>query len=312
MTPTLLGFPLRMKINATASVNLQHKHTFHNTKKLGLLLEGSLTPTVVAAVDETLLVDAFVSSSGLRRSSMQVAKTTIGGKFSVKDNQVVELQLSIPNSEVTKVSSSVKVALLKGVGRWEEPESTLMEGEDNCINTIEEVVGLRVCTSHSHGQYEVDGKSIIAEPSKTEFKITKTDTFSYYKLYVKQQENIIEALFDTPGSAIDRKIHFLFNMDPDRENGYIVIRGAGYGIKGQYKFSEASSELQLQYLQASKVLGELEVSLKTQRKGLSQEYVPKFLVAMGSDKFTLEGKLKHTTDEDTRKVEGEVMGLHSY
>lgn len=309
MTPTLLGFPLRLKINATASVNLQHEHTFHNTKKLGLLLEGSITPAVVAAMDETLVVDAFVSSSGLRRSSTQVAKTTIGGKLSIKDNEVVELHVSVPDSEVIKVSSSVQVALLKGAGKWEEPETALTAEEHHCIDGIEDVVGFKVCASQNHGQYEVDGKSVIAEPSKTEFKVTKTDTFNSYKLYVKRQENMIEALFDTPGSAIDRKIHLLFNINPDHESGYIVIRGVGYGIKGQYKYSEMFSELQLQYLQASKVLGEVEISLKSQKEGLNQQYAPKFLIAMGSNKFTLEGKLNHTMDEDTKKVEGELMDL---
>ncbi|KAK8394732.1 hypothetical protein O3P69_005901 [Scylla paramamosain] len=309
MTPTLLGFPLRLKVNATASVSLQHEHTFHNTKKLGLQLEGSLTPSVVAAMDETLLVDAFVSSSGLRRSSTQVAKTTIGGKFLVQENEVVEVQVSVPNSEVMKVSSSARVALLKSDGKWVEPNSKIVP-VNNCIDTVNEMVGLIVCTSHTNGQYEIDGDLVTAEPSEVNFLIKKTDTFNYYKLYIRQQESITEALFDTPGSTIDRKIHFLFNMNPDREGGYIVVRGAGYGIKGQYKDSEGYSGLQLEYLQESKVSGELEISMKKQLEGLNPEYIPKFLVSVGPDKFALEGKWKHMIDEDTEDVEAswEVQG----
>ena len=307
MTPTILGFPLRLKVNATSSVSLQHESTYHKTRKLGLLLEGSLTPSIVTAMDEILLVDAFVSSSGLRRLSTQVAKTTIGGKVSVKDNELLELQVSVPDSEVMKVSSSVKVTLLKEGGRWEEPKSMVVVEEEYCIDTIEQLVGLKMCTSYSHGQYEVEGKTITAEPSKMEFNIIKTDTFNYYKLYIKKQESILEGLFDTPGSETDRKIHILFNMNPDGEGGYIVVRGAGYDIKGQYKKSEPLSEIQLQYLQDSKVVGKLELSLKRQWEGLSREYVPKFLVTMGPDKFTLEGKLKHNTDQNRKKVEGKVI-----
>ena len=307
MTPTLLGFPLRLKVNATASVSLQHQHTFQRSKKLGLQLEGSLTPSVVAAMDETLLVDAFVSSSGLRRSSTQVAKTTIGGKFLVQENEVVEVQLSVPNSEVMKVSSSAKIALLNSDGKWMEPESETVS-VDNCIDTVKDIIGLEVCTSLIHGQYEVDGESVIAEPSEINFLIKKTDTFNYYKLYIRQQESIIEALFDTPGSAIDRKIHLLFNVNPDREGGYIVVRGAGYGIKGQYKDSDGYSGLQLEYLQDSKVSGELEISMKKQVESLHEEYIPKFLLSVGPDKFTLEGKWKHMIDH-TKSLEGKIMNL---
>ncbi|MPC16708.1 Apolipophorin [Portunus trituberculatus] len=302
MTPTLLGFPLRLKVNATASVSLQHELTFRSTKNLGLQLEGSLTPSVVAAMDEMLLVDAFVSSSGLRRSSTQVAKTTIGGKFLVQENEVVEIQLSVPNSEVMKMSSSARVALLNSDGKWVEPKSKTVPVE-SCIDTVSEMVGLEVCTSLSHGQYEVDGELVTAEPSEMNFLIKKTDSFNYYKLYITQQESIIEALFDTPGSSIDRKIHFLFNVNPDREGGYIVVRGAGYGIKGQYKDSDGYSGLQLEYLQESKVSGELEISMKKQVESLRQEYIPKFLVSVGPDKFTLEGKWKHMIDEDTKNLE---------
>lgn len=304
MAPTFLGFPLRLKLNATASVSIQHQHTFRNTRDSGLLLEGSLAPTVVAAMDETLMVDAFVSSSGIRRSSTQLAKINIGGKFSYDDREVTELQLSVPDEEVTKVSSSVTLALLKGAGRWEELEGASTVKENHCTGTYEEEVGLKTCTSLSHNTYEVDGQQVTIEPYKSEFKVTRTDTFKYYKLYIKQQDNIVEALFDTPGSSFDRKIHFLFNMNPNRESGYIVVRGVGYGIKGQYKNTQAEQELQLQYLQASETLGELKVSLMNKREGSSVEYVPTFLLAVGPNRFTLEGKLKHGTDEDTKESEG--------
>lgn len=308
MAPTFLGFPLRMRLNATASVNIKHQHSFRNTRESGLLLEGTLAPTVVATMDETLMVDGFVSSSGLRRSSTQLAKVNIGGKFSYDDGEVTELQLSVPEEEVVKVSSSVTLALLKGDGNWEDIEGTSPMNEKHCTGTLEEAVGLKTCTSSMHNSHEVDGEQVATEPYKSEFQLTRIDSFKYYKLYIKQQENIVEALFDTPGSNFDRKIHFLINMNPDRESGYIIVRGVGYGIKGQYKNTDEEQELQLQYLQESEAVGELEASLKKQREDLSLEYVPGFLLSLGPHKFTLEGRLKHNVDKDKKEIEWEIDG----
>lgn len=304
MAPTFLGFPLRLRVNATASVNIQPQHTFRNSRESGLLLEGSLNPTVVAAMDETLMVDAFVASSGLRRSSTQLAKMNIGAKFSYKDGEVTELQVSVPDEEVAAVSSSVTLALLQDGGKWEELEGASVMKENDCVGTFEEAVGLKTCTSLSRNTYEADGQQVTVEPYTSEFKMMRTDTFKYYKLYIKLHEHLVEVLFDTPGSFHDRKFHFIFNVNPDREGGYIIVRGAGYGIKGQYKNTQKEVQLQLQYMQESEVLGELEVSLKEQEEGSSVEYVPAFLLAIGPNKFTLDGMLKHSTDKDTKESEG--------
>lgn len=304
MAPTFLGFPLWLKLNATASVSIQHEHTFSNNPQTGLLLKGTLTPSVVAAMDETLVVDAFVSSSGLRRSSTQLAKITIGGELSFDDGEVAELQVSVPDEEVAKVSSTVTLAVLQSDGSWKELEEASAVKETDCFDTLEETVGLKTCTSLSHNTYEVDGQRVTLEPYKSEYKLTRTDTFKYYKLYIKQQDGIVEALFDTPGSSVDRKLHFLFNISPNRESGDIIVRGVGYDIMGKYRNTQAERSLQLQSRKASEVLGELQVSLKKQREGSSVEYVPAFLLVVGSHNITLGGKLQHDIEKETKKIKG--------
>ncbi|XP_050735467.1 uncharacterized protein LOC127007963, partial [Eriocheir sinensis] len=310
MAPTFLGFPLRLKLNATASVTIQHEHTFGNGRQSGLHLKGSLTPTVVAAMDETLLVDAFVSSSGLRRSSTQLAKVNFGGELSFDEGEVAELQVSVPEEEVVKVSSSVTLALLQGDGRWEELEGASPMKEDHCTGTLEDVVGLKTCTSLSRNTHEVDGQQVTLEPYKSEFKMTRTDTFKYYKLYIKRQDSIVEALFDTPGSSVDRKLHFLFNINPNREGGDIIVRGVGYVMTGKYRNTQAEKMLQLQTRKDSEVLGGLEVSLKKQQEGSSVKHMPTLELVVGPDKYTLGGNLTHGTDKETKetKVSWEVEG----
>lgn len=304
MAPTFLGFPLRLKLNATASVSIQHEHSFGKDRQSGLHLKGSLTPSVVAAMDETLLLDAFVASSGLRRSSTQMAKVNIGGELSFDEGEVAELQVSLPEEEVVKMSSSVTLALLRGAGRWEELEGESPMQEEHCTSIFENAVGLRRCSSLIHNTQEVEGQQVTLEPYKSEYKMTRTDTFKYYKLYVKRQDGIVEALFDTPGSSVDRKLHFLFNINPNHEEGDIIIRGVGTVLTGRYKNTPAEKMLQLQAQRDSEVVGGLEVSLKKHQEGTSVKHMAAFELIMGPEKLTLGGNLTHGTDKERRETKG--------
>lgn len=301
ISPTILGFPLRLRINATGSVTFNREETFQRRGSNGVLLEGRISPSAVMALDETLLVDGYSFFSGLKRTTIQIARTHIGGKFAVENGQIAEAQIDLPSSEVTKVSSSIKVALYKNSKKdWEEQRANTPQEEwEYCSSeTLGNVLGLEVCNSLSYGTHTVDGEIVVGEPYNMEFKVSKTDTFNFYKLYIKNQANVLEAIFDTPGSVIDRKIHFLFNVRPNNAGGYIVIRGMGYGIEGQYENTQTSKLLSLHYHEGSKVHGELVLSLQKQDEGICCKYIPKFSLTFGSNVFTLEGNLLHSIQED--------------
>ncbi|XP_069955767.1 uncharacterized protein [Cherax quadricarinatus] len=301
ISPTLLGFPLKLRLNATGSVTFNNEETVQAQGSQGFLIEVQYSPSAVIAIDETLAVEGYCSSSGIRRTSTQIARTHFGGKVTIENNgQIAEAKIDIPKSEVTKLSSSITVALFKSsINGWEEQKAEMPVEQNYCSpESLSNVLGLEVCSSLSYGTHNINGEAYTGEPYHMDFKVTKTDTFNYYKLYVKKQENVLEGIFDTPGSSIDRKVHFLFNVRPNNDGGYIAIRGMGYGIEGQYENTQSSKKLALKYREDSKISGAFEISLLEEEERTNHKYIPKILLILGSDVFTLDGNLLFPNQED--------------
>lgn len=67
VSPTILGFPLRMKINATGLLNFTQESTFQaSLPGESMTVEGRLFPTAVVAVDQTLMVGKEEASGSKR------------------------------------------------------------------------------------------------------------------------------------------------------------------------------------------------------------------------------------------------------
>ncbi|XP_042216922.1 uncharacterized protein LOC121862668 [Homarus americanus] len=305
ISPTLLGFPLKLLLNATGSVIFNKEEKLQMRGTQDIILEGKLSPSAVVALDETLMVDGYVSSSGIRRTTTQIARTHIGGKIAIENGEILEVQINVPSPEITKLSKSVKVSLFKNSRKdWEEHKGEGEESQQQCSpDSLSKGLGLELCSSVSYKTRSLDGETIVSEPYNMDFKITKTDTFNYYKLYVKKQENVLEALFDSPGSSIDRKVHFLFNVRPNDAGVYMAIRGMGYGIEGEYENTYASKKLSLVYREESNVVGEFEVSLQNQTGKYGHKYIPKMSLTLGKEVLTLGGNIVYNKEEEHEGLE---------
>lgn len=295
---TQLGFPMHLKLNATGSLVFKHDFKINPTENEELFIEGSVAPSLVISADETLWVDGYVSASGVRRMSMYSGRTELGGMLTL--GRVVEAQINVPGPEVTKISSTVKVATYDNSRKtWRQQEDPRPEDTtEYCTpESFNQALGLKVCGSVGHGTYEWDGEMVAREPYKTDLVITKTDSFNHYRLYVQKHDNVLEALFDTPGSTTDRKIQFLFNLRPNNEGGYVVVRGIGYGVEGQFENTEDLKKLTLEYRHASKVIRKLEVSLEKEVDGIETHLTPSLEVTLGPDTFRLDGKLSYSVED---------------
>lgn len=57
VSPTILGFPLRLKINATGLLNFTQESNFQSSSPgQSVTVEGRLSPSAVVTVDQTLMV----------------------------------------------------------------------------------------------------------------------------------------------------------------------------------------------------------------------------------------------------------------
>ncbi|XP_071541836.1 uncharacterized protein [Panulirus ornatus] len=303
LSPTLLGFPLRLKLNATGSVTFNREGTLLIGGAKSMRVEGKVSPSAVVSLDETLTVDGYTSSSGIRRRTTQMIHTDFGVKFALENGQMVDAEFDIPGSDLVKMSSAVKVMFYKNLLKsWEEPRAvTPVDQQQDCSSDIlSNILGLRMCTSSNYGTYVAEGGAFVGEPYERMLQIAKTDTFENYIFSLKKIGNNIEALFDTPGSSIDRRISFQISLTPDGAGGNFVLPGKS--MQGQFENTPVSKRLSLQYLESSELQGEFEVSLHIAEDEAATKFTPKLLLSLknvvdlnvdgtleiGAEVFTLE------------------------
>lgn len=318
LSPTLLGFPLKLHLNATGSVSFTHEGTFEMTGPQNILVEGKLTPSTVMALDETLVVNGYMSSSGVRLRTTHFARTDIGGKFAIENGQVVDIKFDVPRSEVAKVSSSVRMEFFKSsVMNWEELRpDTAQEGEAGCSSeSVSNIVGLKACRRLS--SYTSVGGSSDNELYTQELTLQKTDTFEGYVFSFKKLDDTVAVLFDTPGSQVDRRASFQMTLSPDGARGSLVVPGTD--MEGQYENTDTLKRLNLQYLRESELRGELDISLQMTEEGTdTKKYSPRFVlslkdvvdinvsgsVEMGADRFMVQGNFMSNFQSEPANFQG--------
>lgn len=281
VTPTLLGFPLRLKYNATGSLSLNKEGRLQTLSPGQLLLEGKLSPTVAVTSDETLTLDGYGSYSGIRRSTTHHAHSHLGGKISIIEGHLADAQLDLPKTEVVKIYSSVKVTLYSNTNQgWSELATHIHpEESEGCSSKgLSDVIGLQVCHVERSAKQLTDGDLADGESYERKIVISKTDNFDKFVFSFRKAENSFEAVVDTPGSSVDRRVSVMVNSHSDGFGSTIVVPGRK--VEGQYQWSSALKRLALKYYQDSEVQGEFDITLQGMREGPNTRHVPQIIVSL--------------------------------
>lgn len=281
VTSTLLGFPLRLKYNATGSLSLNKEGRLQALSPGQLLLEGKLSPIVAVTSDETLMLDGYGSYSGIRRSTTHHAHSHLGGKISIRDGHLVDAQLDLPKTEVVKIYSSVKVTLYSNTNQgWSELATHIHpEESEGCSSKgLSDITGLQVCHVERSAKQLTDGDVADSESYERKIVISKTDNFDKFVFSLQKTENTFEAVVDTPGSSVDRRVSVVVNSHSDGVGSTIVVPGRK--LEGRYQRSPTLKRLELKYYQDSEVQGELDVTLQGMREGPSMRHTPHIVVSL--------------------------------
>lgn len=278
MTPTLLGFPLRLKYNISGSLSLSKEGRLEAVGPGQLLLEGQLSPTVTVAADEAFLLDGYGGYCGIKRSTTHHAHARLGGKISIRSGRLVDAQLDLPETEVMKIHSSVKVTVYSNANQeWSEPATqTHPQKSEGCLSkALSDAIGLQVCSKESLPKQRAMGSLADANIYEKEIVMTKSDNFDKFVFSFRKTESDIEAVFDTPGSSVNRRVSVMLDNSAEGVGGIVEVPGRQ--IKGQYQWSPALKRMALKYYKNSEPQMELETSLQSSSKGSGTRYIS-FLV----------------------------------
>lgn len=287
MSPTILGFPLRLHLNATGSMNYVDTTEFSATSLLDIQLEGQITTSTVLAMDETLMIDGYGSTSGVRRRSTHISSADFGLKVDMQNGKLADFQFNVPNQELARVTSSVKVALYENHRQdWNEAEyEGAHEKYEYCSpDDTRRITGLEYCGSSERALLYTDSEeSIPGDVYSAEYTLTKADTFDYYQLLYKNEKKDYELTFDTPGSSVDRKVSLQVRLRPGKAKGTLAIPGKSYDVEGSYENTAALKKFAVQYTEDSVSQGNFEITVPVTTDETGFTVTPK--IALNLDSF---------------------------
>ncbi|XP_050735458.1 uncharacterized protein LOC127007955 [Eriocheir sinensis] len=281
VTPTLLGFPLRLKYNMSGSLSLSKEGRFDMAGPGQLLLEGRLSPSVTVAADETFLLDGYGSYSGIKRSTTHHTHTHLGGKISIRGGHLVDIQLDLPETEVMKIHSSVKVTVYSNADQgWSEPATqTPPQTSEGCSSkALSDAIGLQVCSRETQATQLTMGTLADANLYERQIVVTKSDNFDKFVFSFRNTASNMEAVFDTPGSSVDRRVSVVLDSRADGVGGTVEVPGRQ--VEGQYRWSSTLKRLALKYYKDSQPHAEFDASLQSEREGPGMRHTSLLVVAL--------------------------------
>ncbi|KAB7506473.1 Vitellogenin [Armadillidium nasatum] len=141
--PTITGFPLRLKVDGKATIDMKLDGTFNFEGFNSINIDGKLRPSAAIMFDSSMTVDAFVSKSGMKMLSTAHSSTIIDGKALVKEGKLIDFTINVPDekTEIFEMSNE----FYKIENDVETKENTPGELYKNCSPLISSGVGLEIC-----------------------------------------------------------------------------------------------------------------------------------------------------------------------
>ncbi|GFR60743.1 apolipophorin [Elysia marginata] len=218
--PTISGFPIRLKANGSAIVDVGLKGKLDLRKFLSksksLNIDGQLKASATMELTGSLTLDAVVTKVGLRMRNVARSSTELTGRVQIDKGRNLNVQLDTPTERAEFFSASSKFFTLHG-DREKRVSGATKETRTKtkvCTgNKMAAIFGLQLCTElhrpvlstrSNYAEYLLNG------PARIGATLYKKDRQSGYQLSATlsqgKKNGIFQLRFDTPGSKVDRKL----------------------------------------------------------------------------------------------------------
>ncbi|CAL4061259.1 unnamed protein product, partial [Meganyctiphanes norvegica] len=297
VTPTILGFPLRMKMDAGLSLNIDKDIKFENTKT-----SVKLIPQAVLQIKNKVFVEGYGYSSSVSKLSTAEAKTEFKGSIDRKTDEW-EIEITTSDDNILKISTETLYSASK-----DGSKDTLfeIEGEKSCTpDSVNYVTGMTFCMTSkesSNGTYPYYSSI---------YTLNKTDTHDRYLFKAGYSTEFdkqgFHFLIDTPGSSISRKIE-LKGYEDYIEADTFEYTGSISLLDKTYEAKVITNSTQSHQSYTYEILTNSDILMKGE---LGHIYHPNFVFSLSGDfgdfsDFKYGGVFNFS---DTQfKAEGNMMG----
>ncbi|XP_053394173.1 apolipophorins-like [Mercenaria mercenaria] len=214
--PTIVGLPLRLAVNgsATVALNVGGQVNLKNPRQ-SVVIEGNFEPSGSVEIDSVMSVDAVVTRGGLKMVSTLYTSTGAQGKIEVTGGNIFDFTFDITRDKSEIID--VKTSFFFVYNDYEKEQNMIKDGQEEksaCTgDRLTRVAGVQFCASYSapNASSKPDAPYFpFTGPVSFSVAMSKQDLPNGYKLEVKTIKTPIQTLFrflsDTPGSKNDRAI----------------------------------------------------------------------------------------------------------
>jgi len=314
--PMATGMPLRLSVEATATVALNAKGKIDVRKMLSspstFDITGSVRPSAAVEIQGEFGVDAQVTRTRLRVSNTVHSSTLLDGKLALKDEQIFNAEWNMPQQKMEIFSAESHFYITH---RGQEREQTVSGQKavqyKRCTDqTLSNKVGLELCGELSYPR-QASAQFPLSGPAVVKLYLNKLDTFNSVRLDASvirsQNVNTARFSFTTPGSRVDRELTADFKLDRTKKDLSINVRSPWkkVSVTGQIVDQPALKRAELRAV----VDDRLEYSITTElaivdQVGTEIKYTPSArIVTPGREAITVDGELTYVKK---RKVYGKV------
>jgi len=234
--PTIIGVPLKLSVNGTATVNLEIAGKVDMRQAPRTIdVDGSIKPSGAVEVSSVMSMDAFMASTGLKMVSTLHSSTQLDTQVQLQDYQVLSAKFNMPRDKLEIIDVQNKFFIVHGDAEREQQMITEEHVEKTVCTgkTLEKTLGLQLCGQLSYPRATADSAPYFPFTGPANFKVTlnKRDTHTSYDFEARLQTvkdrqaddsvaitNVARLAFNTPGSAIDRDFLVDFVLDRSKKS----------------------------------------------------------------------------------------------
>lgn len=223
--PTLLGLPLELSVNGTASLGLtaHTKLDIKDLRNMKIAVEGKIYPSAVIEVIGAITVDSGYHKVGLNLVGKMSSNSYIDGHAFIDGGKIVDIKLNVPKNQFNLFNIQSKLFKIKNNRVFEIRNTT---DNVNTVNlctpkNINSIIGFEVCSKLSYvNASDVEESPYFPLTGSFEYNLglKKIDTFGSYVFNMKSENKngrSISIFFDTPASKVKRTIIAKYQLDWD-------------------------------------------------------------------------------------------------
>lgn len=235
--PTIIGFPLKISLNATGTFGLKigGKVEVDNFRDLKMNVSGHLVPSAAIRVVGTMLVDAFVSKSGLKLDASVNSNSYIDGSMHLDEGKLIDIKVKVPKDKMDLIKMSSELYLISPSGNDRLMGHAQRENFHSCgSQTVALITGMQLCTDISYANASSSRNAPyfpLTGPANYVLDLKKVDNFDSYefkyhkesKMVYNEPLHIFNIYVNTPNSNIKRNIDIGYQIFPKAMNASAKI-----------------------------------------------------------------------------------------